>query len=71
MAEEKANGTGTVTMDDLKQKRFGIAISILGAFGTVVWATSKGKKGRFWWGLGGWIAGGAIGTIIDVMTSKK
>lgn len=43
----------------------------IGGIGTVIWATSKHKTGRFWWFLGGAIIGGAVGGLIDYGVNSK
>lgn len=68
---ETTTTTTPVTMQDLRVNMFASSMAVLGAVGMVWWATSKGKKGRFWWGLGGFLAGGATGRVIDYFKNGK
>lgn len=47
------------------------SLAVLGGVGAVVYATMKNHKGRFWWFLGGSLAGGAIGTMVGILMAKQ
>lgn len=50
---------------------FAGAFWIIGGVATAIWANEKGKKGKFWWFMGGALIGGAIGGIIDYSIAKQ
>lgn len=50
--------------------KWGIAFWMIGGVSAVIWATQKGRKGRFWWFWGGAIIGGSIGLILDNVGNK-
>jgi hypothetical protein len=51
--------------NELKARKWGIALWAIGGVSAVIWATNTGRKGRFWWFIGGGILGSAVGLIID------
>jgi len=62
---------GMVSEDSyMKQHLFGTSLWVLGGIGLVIWATKKGRKGRFWWFLLGSTGGSAVGYIIDGLKNK-
>lgn len=68
---ESTTTTAGITMEQLKSKMFTSSMSVLGATGLVIWAHKNKKKGKFWWGLGGLLAGGALGGVIDYFKNSK
>lgn len=72
MAETTTTDTSSaMTMEQLKSNAFATSMAVLGCIGFVIWANKTGKKGKFWWGLGGFLAGGAAGRVIDYMKNGQ
>lgn len=46
------------------------SMACLCAVGAVVFAATTGRKGKFWWFIGGSMAGGAMGRLIYVAGRK-
>lgn len=55
----------------LYDRKFQAALGTIGAVSAVVWATMKGRKGRFWWWIGGGMVGGSIGYLLDSASKTK
>ncbi len=53
-----------------RSRKFQVGLSMLGAVGAVVFAATTHRKGKFWWFVGGSIAGTALGFMIDSMVKK-
>lgn len=51
-------------------RKFSAAGWALGGVGTVIWAASKHKKGKFWWFIGGSIIGSTVGYLLDSAAKK-
>ena len=45
--------------------KWSAALTALGAVGLVIYAFNAKKTGKFWYFMGGAIAGGIIGSVID------
>lgn len=70
-----ADTTNTISqamlVQQAKANAFASGLAIIGCVGMVMWAANKGKKGKFWWGLGGFLGGGAVGRTIDYFRNNK
>ena len=53
------------------QHKWGLALSTVLAVGAVVYAAQTGRKGKFWWFLGGSMVGGAVGRLLDSAAKKS
>lgn len=55
----------------IADRKFSAAFWAIGGVGTVIWAASKKKHGKFWWFMGGAIIGGSIGYLLDSAIKGK
>jgi hypothetical protein len=66
----ESNVTTNTPITAVYSRKFQVSFGVLGGVGTVIWASQTGRKGKFWWWVGGSLAGQAIGYLIDGMVNK-
>lgn len=54
----------------LSNNKFSMAFWGVGGVAAVIWATTHGHKGRFWWFIGGSMIGATVGFVIDEIVNK-
>lgn len=57
--------------EDVLKHKWALSLSTILAVGAVVFAATTGRKGKFWWFIGGSMVGGAMGRLIDAGVNKE